>query len=175
MADLLGTEIGEYKSKVFHELVYTKEDNLSEEIVKAIDPEYFNYEDEMLYEYIFPYLRVPEIETETKSYVLLSVNVPNVSTVNYFFKEIVITIMVVVHQDLMKMKAGTNRTRADYIGERINKIFNRNKNISDNEPLEYVSDVEGVLLNKYHTRTIKFRTKEVNNMECGMDRLNMNG
>lgn len=90
---------------------------------------------------------------------------PRVSTKNYFFKDMLITINVIVHEDLMKMPFEYSATRADYIASLINKIFNHNKNYG-NVPLEYVSDEEGVLLNKYFTRSLRFRCNELNVVKC---------
>ena len=95
----------------------------------------------------------------------MSVDMPKVSTKNYFFKDMVITINVIVHEDKMKMPARYSATRADYIGSLINKIFNGNKNYG-NVPLEYVSDVESILLNKFFVRTLRFRCNELNTVRC---------
>lgn len=163
-----GEEIGEIKSKVFRKICYTEKDNLSNEIIFALAPEYTGREDELMYEKIFPYMKINFTDVETSSFIMIGVNVPQVSTVNYFFKEILISIMVVVHEDNMRMK-NTNRTRADYIGERINRLFNGADDIVNGEELEYVSDVEGVINAKYHTRTLRFRVQETNNVDCPLE------
>lgn len=90
---------------------------------------------------------------------------PKVSTKNYFFKDMVITINVIVHEDIMKMPKNFSATRADYIASLINQIFNQNKNYG-NVPLEYVSDVESILLSKYFVRTLRFRCNELNTVRC---------
>ena len=95
----------------------------------------------------------------------MSVDMPKVSTKNYFFKDMVITINTIVHEDKMKMPKIYSATRADYIASLINKIFNQNKNYG-NVPLEYVSDIESIILNKYFVRTLRFRCNELNKMRC---------
>ena len=90
---------------------------------------------------------------------------PQVSTKNYFFKDMIITINVIVHEGAMKMSPRYSATRVDYIASLINKIFNKNKNYGT-VALEYVSDIESILLDKYHMRTLRFRCNELNSVRC---------
>lgn len=158
-------QVGEYKSVAINEILFTDKDGLSEEIITAIDPKYINEPSDLIYNRIFPYMRIPDLVSDVGSYILMSVDVPKVSTVNYFFKQVVLSFMVVVHQDAMYMSGKTNRTRCDYIAERLNSIFNGNKTFTG-ESLEYVSDIEGILMNKFHTRTLRFKVEEVNRTQC---------
>lgn len=161
-----GTEIIDYKNRIIKDLLHNEIDaTLSTELVFAIDADFLECEDELIYNNIFPYLRVPETQTETKAYITMAVDMPKVSTKNYFFKDMVITINVIVHESLMKMPAKYSANRADYIAKIVNKIFNGNKNYG-NVPLEYVSDVEGTVLNKYFTRSMRFRCNELNTVRC---------
>ena len=162
---VLTGQVGEYKSVAVNEILFTDREGLSEEIITAIDPAFLEEPTDLIYTHIFPYMRIPDVIKDTGSYILMSVDVPKVSTVNYFFKQIVLSIMVVVHQDEMRMHGKTNRTRCDYIAERIYSIFNGNKNFTG-EQLEYVSDVEGIIANKFHTRTLRFTVEEVNKTQC---------
>lgn len=162
---VLNGQVGEYKSVAINEILFTDRDGLSEEIISAIDPSCLEEPTDMIYSRIFPYMRVPDTIKDSGSYILMSVDVPKVSTANYFFKQIILTLMVVVHQDAMYMDGKTNRTRCDYIAERLNSIFNRNTHFNG-EYLEYVSDVEGIILNRFHTRTMRFTVKEINNTQC---------
>lgn len=162
---VLHGQIGEYKSVAIDEILFTERDGLSEEIISAIDPSALEEPTDLIYSRIFPYMRIPDTIHDTDSYILISVDVPKVSTVNYFFKQIILTLMVVVHQDAMYMGGKTNRTRCDYIAERLNSIFNGNRHFTG-ECLEYVSDVESIIMNKFHTRTMRFTVEEVNKTQC---------
>jgi len=162
---IINGQVGEYKSVAINEIISTERDGLSDEIINAIDPKFLEEPTDLIYEHIFPYLRVPNLTTEMGSYILVAVDVPRVSTKNFFFKQIVITVMVMVHQDLMYMGGETNRTRCDYIAERIVKILNGNKSFTG-ERLEYVSDTEGIVLNTYHTRTMRFSADDTNDLPC---------
>lgn len=160
-----GDEIIKYKNRIIKDIIHNSDETLSQEIVTAIDPEMLGEEESLIYENIFPYLRIPETVDEVKAFITMSVDMPRVSTKNYFFKDMVITINVIVHQDYMKMPARYSATRADYLGSLINKVFNQNPNYG-NKPLEYVSDVESILLNKFFVRSLRFRCDELNSVRC---------
>ena len=160
-----GSEIIKYKNRILRDIIHNEDESLSTEIIKAIDPTFIGDEDSIVYQNIFPYLRVPDPIDETKALITMSVDMPKVSTKNYFFKDMVITINVLVHQDYMRMPSGYSATRADYIASLINKVFNQNANYG-NRPLEYVSDVESIVLDKFFMRSIRFRCNELNNVRC---------
>lgn len=160
-----GTEIIDYKKRVLKDLLHNSDSSLSIDLVNAIDPDFLGAEDELIYERIFPYLHIPNTQTETHSYITFKVEMPRVSTKNYFFKDMLITINVIVHEGVMKMPARYSATRADYIASIINRIFNGNKNYGT-VPLEYVSDTEEVMLNKLHVRSLRFRCNELNSVRC---------
>lgn len=160
-----GNEIITYKNRIIKDILFNDDESLSHEIVSAIDENYLGDEESLLYQNIFPYLRIPDTQTETKSYITMSVDMPKVSTKNYFFKDMLITINVIVHQEIMEMPAQYGATRVDYIASLINKIFNQNQNYG-NVPLEYVSDVESILLNTFFVRTMRFRCNDLNSTRC---------
>lgn len=160
-----GNEIIEYKNRVIKDILFNDDEALSHEIVSAINAEFLGDEESLLYQNIFPYLRIPDTQTEAKSYITMSVDMPKVSTKNYFFKDMLITINVIVHQELMEMPVQYSATRADYIASLINKIFNQNPHYG-NAPLEYVSDVESILLNTFFVRTMRFRCNDLNSTRC---------
>lgn len=131
----------------------------------AISPDLINKRHELLYKNIFPYLRIPDTQKEASSYITMSVDMPKVSTKNYFFKDMMITINVIVNERIMEMPKSFSATRVDYLAALINQIFNQSKNYG-NVPLEYVSDVESILLNTFFMRTLRFRCNELNTVRC---------
>lgn len=131
----------------------------------AISPDLINKRYELLYKNIFPYLRIPDTQKEASSYITMSVDMPKVSTKNYFFKDMVITINIIVNEKIMEMPKSFSATRVDYLAALINQVFNQNKNYG-NVPLEYVSDVESILLNTFFMRTLRFRCNELNTVRC---------
>lgn len=161
-----GKEIIDYKNRIIKDILFNDDDEtLSSDIIMAIDESFIDKRNDLVYKNIFPFLRIPETQNEVKSYITMSVDMPKVSTKNYFFKDMVITLNVIVHEDRMRMPISFSATRADYIASLINQIFNQNNNYG-NVPLEYVSDVESILLNKYFVRTLRFRCNELNTMRC---------
>ena len=160
-----GNEIVTYKNRIIKDIIHNDDESLSHDIVEAIDPEFLGEEESLIYENIFPYLRIPNTVDEVKAFITMSVDMPRVSTKNYFFKDMIITINVIVHQDYMKMPARYSATRADYIGALINRVFNQNPNYG-NRPLEYVSDVESIILDKFFVRSMRFRCNELNSVRC---------
>lgn len=154
-----------YKNQVMKDILHNDDESISSEIVMAIDKDFIGCEDELIYRNIFPYMMIPDVQKMTGAYITMSVDMPKVSTKNYFFKDMLITINVLVHEDIMKMDDGYSATRADYIGSKIEKIFNGNKNYG-NVPLENVSDVESIVLNKYFSRSLRFRCNELNSKGC---------
>lgn len=160
-----GNEIIQYKNRIIKDLLHNEDESLSRDLVSAIDSDFLGAEDDLIYRNVFPYSRIPDTQTEARSYITMTVDMPRVSTKNYFFKDMVITIHVIVHEEKMKMPANYSANRADYIGSIINKMFNGNKNYG-NVALEYVSDVEEILLNKFFVRSIRFRCNELNTVRC---------
>ena len=160
-----GNEIIQYKNRIIKDLLHNEDSTLSHELVSVIDENFLGAEDDLIYRNIFPYARIPDTQTEARCYITMTVDMPKVSTKNYFFKDMLITIHVIVHEEKMKMPANYSANRADYIGSIINKMFNGNKNYG-NVSLEYVSDIEEILLNKFFVRSIRFRCNELNTVRC---------
>ena len=85
-----GTEIIDYKNRIIKDILHNPDETLSNEIIMTIDESYLGAEDELIYENIFPYLRIPDTQDEAKSYITMAVDMPKVSTKNYFFKDMLI-------------------------------------------------------------------------------------
>lgn len=158
-------QIGEYKSAAMDEILFTDRDGLSEEIITALDPQFLEEPTGLIYYRIFPYMRIPDTVSDTGSYILMSVDVPKIPTTNRLYKQVVLTLKVMVHQDAMYMGGKTNRTRCDYIAERLYSIFNGNRHFNG-EPLNYDADIEGTVMNTFHTRTMRFSVDELNQPPC---------
>ena len=119
-----GDEISRYKNRIIKDILCTETNGLSEDVIAAINPKYLDKQVryDIVYKHIFPYLAIPKTEKDTKTYITMAVNMPRVSTKNYFFKNMLITLNVIVHQDCMKMDDNSS-TRADYIGSKHKDSF----------------------------------------------------
>ena len=103
-----------YKNRAMYEIIN------SPELVKAIDPNNVNPEN-LIYENIFPYFRVPVVATDTKTFVTVCIDLPEEYHPENFMRDIILKICVIVHQSEMKTDFGA--TRLDYISEKLDEIF----------------------------------------------------
>lgn len=130
-----------------------------DQLVSALKAPDILANEQLVYTHIFPYLHIPDIQEDAGCYITMAVNMPKVSTVNYFFKQMLLTVCVICHQGIMKTDYGATRT--DYIGGIIKGILSGRKDIG-NIPLTLVSDEEGLITNVHHHRTMRFQTSDFN-------------
>lgn len=149
----------EYKQKTMIELIS------DDDIVSLINqPKYADDPSELIWKYIFPYIRISETQEEAATFILLEVNTPKVSTVNRFFKDMLLTVGILTHAEWMKTPYGG--TRNDLISGIIIDKFNGNRDVAGNE-LDLVSDVASVLIGgKYHYRELRFVTQGMTRNPC---------
>ena len=80
----------------------------------------------MIYRNIYPFFRIPVIDSETLTYITVCVDFPETYHPENYMRQIALKICIIVHQDQMRTEYGA--TRLDYIAERIDSIFlNSNK------------------------------------------------
>lgn len=120
-------ELAEYKKKIMLSLIS------SENIVKAVginnadflDREFKGYSDDLLYNNIFPYVRVPDTNTTNKTFITMSFG--RYKLINNSFKTGVITFYIFTHKDLMHTIYSTLRT--DYILSEIDELLNQSRKL----------------------------------------------
>lgn len=142
--------------------IYAKYEN-SDQLMDAGD---------LFYTHIFPYAYLPKTIEQVGAYITLEVSMPSVSTANYFFKDVLITITIICHQDMMRMTAdeplgSTGATRIDYLSVEIDKLLNQNKGIIGPYALELVSNVEGAIDIAHRCRIMRFKTSAPVRSLCG--------
>ena len=143
-------ELYEYKRKVIEKLLD------SSEIVEAINAENLD-PSELVYTHIFPFGVIPGTQTEAKNIITVEVTMPQVSTENYFFKDILLIINVICHTDLMRTDFGV--PRHDYISKLICEILNGSTEFGYGE-VGLVSNTENAFSERHSGRTMRFQTKE---------------
>lgn len=126
---------------------------------------------DLFYTHIFPYAFIPDTIDEAGCYITYEISMPQASTVNYFFKEIILIVTIICHQDLMQMRSSeplgaTGATRTDYISVEIDKLFNLQPKILGPYELELVSNVEGAIDPVHRCRTMRFKTKSQVRSQC---------
>lgn len=171
MASGNSQEIIEYKRAAMAKLAST------DTIVKALNAKSPSGESlepgDLFYTHLFPYTYLPDVVETAGAYITLEVSMPNVSTVNYSFKDVLITFTIICHQDVMKMTddeplGATGATRADYLSVEIDKLFNNSAGMGRTE-LELVSNVEGAIDPVHRCRMMRFKTQEIVKTWCSDD------
>lgn len=148
-------ELCEYKQKVVSKILNT--DTIIEGLSATVDPS------ELLYNNIFPHGFIPGTTTDAKCYITVEVTMPQVSTVNYFFKDVLLTITVISHVNLMKTDYGMPRT--DYLAVELDKIFNDNTEMGVGK-MELVSNIESMFDERHCCRVLRFQTQELTKSVC---------
>lgn len=144
-------ELYEYKQKVINRLLASKE--IVDGLNATVDAS------ELVYNNVFPFGVIAPIETEAKCYITVEITMPSVSTVNYFFKDVMVVINVICHNDLMKTEE-LGIPRHDYLSAKICEILNGNTDFGYGE-MELVSNTENAFTERHSGRTMRFRTKEM--------------
>lgn len=145
----MNTELYNYKRKVIAAILS------QDEIIEALNSE--SDSSELVYECVFPFGVIPDTQMETKCYITVEITMPQVSTVNYFFKDVLLVINVVCHNDIMRTDYGI--PRHDYIAAKICELLNFSTELGYGE-LQLVSNTEGAYSERHSGRTMRFKTSE---------------
>lgn len=151
-----GLEIITLKQRVFSDIV--KQDS----IICLVDEAFIGKGDELINHNFFQFFRVPETEEETKTYICCEINVPNLNTKNDTFREVVINIWIISHQDILVTPYGT---RIDLLGWEVEKLFNDNESMGIGKAT-LLSNTEDSLDLKHRFRRIQFSVKDLNRSLC---------
>ena len=141
-------DIIEKKSTV-GELFYTDPDIIEVLDNSKIDP---TCPDEAMYECIYPFIRIPGVQDESKSYICYTFDDNGANPMNKSMKEQTLKVVVFVHQDIVKTKFGTNRH--DLLGYLVKDILGQSNMLG--MQLNCVFDREGATDTNYVTRTLQF-------------------
>lgn len=145
----MNTELYNYKRKVITALL--EDDSIVEALNSDVESS------ELVYENIFPFGVIPNTQMDAKCYITVEITMPQVSTVNYFFKDVLIVINVICHNDLMRTDYGI--PRHDYIAAKICELLNFSTDLGYGE-LQLVSNTEGAFSERHSGRTMRFKTSE---------------
>lgn len=116
----------------------------------TLDP---NMPDEYLYENIYPFIRIPGTQDESKNFICYSIDDLSANEFNDRIKQQYVQFTIFVHKNLVKTKYGV--ARHDLLGYLIRDLFNRSHLFG--HELKLVYDREGVTDTDYTTRTLKFQ------------------
>lgn len=115
--------------------------------------------EELLYENLYPFIRIPGTQDVSKNYICYSVDDMSEIGRNDIMKQQFIQFVVFVHKNLVETKYGV--ARHDLLGYLIRDLFNRSRLFG--HELKLVYNKEGSTDTDYTTRTLKFQliTSEV--------------
>lgn len=148
----MNKELYEYKRKVIEKMLDTPDIieglNIEE---KQLDPS------EIIYKHIYPFGVIAPTQTDAKCYITVEVTMPQVSTVNFFFKDVLLVVNVICHNDLMR--TNYNIPRHDYLSAKICELLNGSAFLGYGE-MQLVSNTEGAFSERHSGRTMRFQIKE---------------
>ena len=146
-------DVSKYKMELFLD-IYN-----SPKIVEAIDSQQLNVAndepDTLMYNNLFPYMRVPDTQNKADTYILLSVDIDKINRNNKTYALYQTTIWVLAHVDRMQMAEQYQATRVDYIATELDALFDGQRKFGFSE-FELISNREILLNEKYLYRELIF-------------------
>lgn len=143
------------KKRIIEQALYSDED-----IVEVIDDHNIDPScpEELIYSSIYPFIRIPGTQDESKNFITFSVSDMGRMPNNEVMKSQYVQFVVFVHKDLMNTKYGM--ARHDCLGYLIRDIFNLSNILGPQ--MNLVSNIEGATDTDYLTRTLKFELVDDN-------------
>lgn len=135
----------------------------NEDIVEALEGQDLEDSADLIYSKIFPYLRIPKTTQDAGRFITMKLDSERVRG-NDIYKNFILTLCVVVHQN--KMETMWGGTGTDVLGGLIVDEFNKN-NLNMGFELELIKDSETILTEDYHVRELVFSALTSNSMKCG--------
>lgn len=137
------------KKRIIEEALYSDPDIVEVIGNQEIDP---SCPEDLMYENIFPFIRVPDSQDEAKVFICFTVDDIGLTPGNSVMKSQYVQFVIFVHKDLCKTNYGM--ARHDAISYLIRDIFNLSNKLG--AQMEIVSNKEGGTDVNYITRTLRF-------------------
>lgn len=138
-----------YKKRIIEQALYSDPDIVEVLDDHDIDP---SCPEDLMYNSIYPFIRVPGVQDKSKNYITFSISDINLSPRNEVMKNQYVQFVIFVHKDLTKTKFGM--ARHDCLGYLLRDVFHLSNMLGPQ--MNLVSNVEGVTDTDYLTRTLKF-------------------
>ena len=138
------------KKRIVEKMLYSDPDIVELINNDKIDPE---SPEDLVFENIFPFIRIPSTQDESKTFITFSIDDDGRRANNQVMKSQSVTFVIFVHKDIIK--TGYGISRHDAIGYVIRDIFNLSNVLGPQMELE--SNREGVPDVNYVTRTLRFQ------------------
>ena len=146
------------KKRIIGEMLYNDPDIIEVLDNPKLDPE---CPEEYMYNNIYPFIRIPGTQDESKSYITFMLDDMGKSQFNKSMKTQYLKIVIFVHKDLIETKFGAERH--DLLGYLVRDIFHLSNSLG--MQLTLLSDKEGVTDTDYCTRTLQFEMTTPNSMQ----------
>lgn len=146
------------KKRIIGEMLYSDPDIIEVLDNSKIDPA---CPEEMMYESIFPFIRIPGTQDVSKSYITFMLDDMEKSQFNKSMKSQFLKVVIFVHKDLVETKWGADRH--DLLAYLVRDVFHLSNNLG--LQLSLVSNREGVTDTDYITRTLQFEMTTPNSMQ----------
>lgn len=141
-----------HKNKIINKLISIPD------VYSLINNKDITSPDQMIDKNIFSYMKVPNTTLTVKNYICFDFN-SKILSINEVFKNITINVGIITHESNIKTSWGN---RHDVLAGVICDAFNWSDFLGFQ--LELVSDVESILENDYHARTLQFKNLTTNNL-----------
>lgn len=143
------------KKRIIEQALYSDPDIVEVIDDKDVDP---SCPEDLVYSSIYPFIRIPDTQDKSKSYITFSVSDMGLSPRNEVMKNQYVQFVIFVHKDLAKTNYGM--ARHDCLGYLVRDVFNLSNMLGPQMTL--VSNVEGATDTDYLTRTLKFELVDDN-------------
>ena len=146
------------KKRIIGEMLYSDPDIIEALDNPKIDP---SCPEEMMFEGIFPFIRIPGTQDVSKSYITFMLDDMEQSPLNKTMKLQFLKVVIFVHKDLVKTKWGAERH--DLLAYLVRDVFHLSNSLG--LQLNLISDREGYTDADYCTRTLQFEMITPNSMQ----------
>lgn len=137
------------KKRVIGETLYNDPDIIEVLDNPNIDP---TFPEDVMYKNIYPFIRVPGTQDESKSYITFMLDDMEIPQNNRAMKSQILKVVIFVHKDLIKTKFGADRH--DLLAYLVKDVFHLSNALG--MQLNLVYNREGVTDTDYCTRTLQF-------------------
>lgn len=146
------------KKRIIGEMLYGDPDIIEVLENPDIDP---NCPEEVMYENIFPFIRVPGTQDTSKSFITFMLDDMEKAQVNTAMKSQILKVVIFVPKGLVQTQWGAERH--DLLGYLVRDVFHLSNSLG--LQLQLVYDREGVTDADYCTRTLQFEMTTPNSMK----------
>lgn len=146
------------KKRIIGKILYSDPDIIEVLDNKDLDP---TCPEEYMYRSIFPFIRVPGIQDESKSFITFMLDDTDAAQSNKAMRSQLLKVVIFVHKNLVETKQGAERH--DLLAYLVKDVFHLSNNLG--LQLKCVYNREGFTDTDYCTRTLHFEMTTPNGIK----------